>query len=237
MRLSAILLAGTALSLASPAFAAEQEAPAPAAPTEPDQPHPEQTDSPAPGTAADSAQEQDIVVTARKREESLKDVPVAATAITGETIEKRGLVAVKDVAMLTPGLSINSDGAGRAFVSIRGVGVTLIDSVQPGVGIFLDGIYQPNTSYLNNPLNDVERVEVLRGPQGRCTARTPSAARSTSSPASPAIPSRARSSEAMPVRTTPGPSPARSADRSSATACRRASDIRTRSRTAPSTIS
>jgi iron complex outermembrane receptor protein len=166
MRLSAILLAGTALSLGSPAFAAAQEAPAPAAPTEPDQPHPEQTSPPAPGTAPDTAQEQDIVVTARKREESLKDVPVAATAITGETIEKRGLVAVKDVAMLTPGLSINSDGAGRAFVSIRGVGVTLVDSVQPGVGIFLDGIYQPNTSYLNNPLNDVERVEVLRGPQG-----------------------------------------------------------------------
>src|ERR1044071_4292666 len=170
MRLSAILLAGTALSLGSPAFPADtattQETPAPAAPTEPDQPHPEQTSPPAQGTAGDTAQEQDIVVTARKREESLKDVPVAATAITGETIEKRGLVAVKDVAMLTPGLSINSDGAGRAFVSIRGVGVTLVDSVQPGVGIFLDGIYQPNTSYLNNPLVDVERVEVLRGPQG-----------------------------------------------------------------------
>ena len=114
----------------------------------------------------DRASEQDIVVTARKREESLKDVPVAATAITGDTIEKRGFVAVKDVAMITPALNINSDGAGRAFVSIRGVGTTLIDTVQPGVGIFVDGIYQPNTSYLNNPLTDVERVEVLRGPQG-----------------------------------------------------------------------
>ena len=168
MRLSAILLAGTALSFGSPAFAADaatatQDA-APA--TAPDQPQPEQTTSASQGTAAVSAQDQDIVVTARKRQETLKDVPVAATAITGETIEKRGLISVKDVAMLTPGLSINSDGAGRAFVSIRGVGVTLVDSVQPGVGIFLDGIYQPNTSYLNNPLNDVERVEVLRGPQG-----------------------------------------------------------------------
>jgi len=110
--------------------------------------------------------DQTIVVTARKREETLKDVPVAATAITGDLIEKRGFTSVKDVAALTPSLNINSDGAGRAFVSIRGVGTTLIDTIQPGVGIFVDGIYQPNTSYLNNPMTDVERVEVLRGPQG-----------------------------------------------------------------------
>jgi len=170
MRLSAILLAGTALSLGSPAFAADaaatQETTAPAAVTQPDQPHPEQTNPPAAGTDNATAQDQEIVVTARKREESLKNVPVAATAITGDVIEKRGFTSVKDVAQLTPSLNINSDGAGRAFISIRGVGTTLIDTVQPGVGIFVDGIYQPNTSYLNNPLTDVERVEVLRGPQG-----------------------------------------------------------------------
>jgi len=167
MRLSAILLAGTALALGSPAFAADaQEASVPDPATAAQQPNTEQTAPPPAGQAPVAAEDQEIVVTARKREETLKDVPVAATAISGEVIEKRGLTSVKDVAMLTPGLSINSDGAGRAFVSIRGVGVTLVDSVQPGVGIFLDGIYQPNTSYLNNPLTDVERVEVLRGPQG-----------------------------------------------------------------------
>ncbi|MCW3797617.1 TonB-dependent receptor [Sphingomonas sp. BN140010] len=123
------------------------------------------------GTAAQQSDEtgaapSDIVVTARKRVEALLDVPVAATAITGEVIEKRGLVSARDIAALTPGLNINSDAAGRAFVAIRGVGVTLVDTVQPGVGIFIDGVYQQNTSYLNNPLVDVERVEVLRGPQG-----------------------------------------------------------------------
>ena len=107
-----------------------------------------------------------IVVTARKREETLLDVPVAITAVSGDTLERRGINSVREVASQTPGLNISSDGAGRAFVSIRGVGVTLVQSVQPGVGLFIDGIYQPNTAYLNNPIVDVERIEVLRGPQG-----------------------------------------------------------------------
>ena len=166
MRTSAMLLAGSAIAFATPAFgaAASTDAAAAAQP-QPDKPQPQQVTPPPPGTAP-IQNEQDIVVTARKRQETLKNVPVAATAITGETIERRGYTSVKDVAQLTPGLNINSDGAGRAFISIRGIGTTLIDTVQPGVGIFVDGIYQPNTSYLNNPLTDVERVEVLRGPQG-----------------------------------------------------------------------
>jgi iron complex outermembrane receptor protein len=116
--------------------------------------------------AAEPENDQAIVVTARKRSEVLQDVPVAVTAVTGETIEKRGLTQIKDVAQLTPSLNVNSDGVGRVFLAVRGVGTTLVGTVQPGVGIFVDGVYQPNTSYLNNPLVDVDRVEVLRGPQG-----------------------------------------------------------------------
>ncbi|PXA98311.1 TonB-dependent receptor [Nostoc sp. 3335mG] len=108
----------------------------------------------------------DIVVTARRREERLQDVPIAVTAISGDAIKQQQLVVVRDIAAYSPGLNINSDSVGRAFVSIRGIGTTLIDTVQPGVGIFIDGIYQPNTTYLNSPLVDVARVEVLRGPQG-----------------------------------------------------------------------
>ncbi len=122
----------------------------------------------APAAVEDNASDDDdvIVVTARKREETLLDVPVAASAISGETLEERGINSVREAAALAPGLNINSDGTGRAFVAIRGVGVTLVQSVQPGVGLFIDGIYQPNTAYLNNPLLDVARIEVLRGPQG-----------------------------------------------------------------------
>jgi iron complex outermembrane receptor protein len=146
-----LMLTVSALAIAAPAVA---QVAAPVAPAE------------AVVGESEDPNSTDVVVTARKRNETLKDVPVAATVVSGDVIEKRGLASVRDIATLTPGLNINGDGAGRAFVSIRGVGVTLVDSVQPGVGIFLDGIYQPNTSYLNNPLLDVERVEVLRGPQG-----------------------------------------------------------------------
>lgn len=107
-----------------------------------------------------------VVVTARKRNERLQDVPVAVTAISGETLEEQHINQAKDIASLTPGLNITSDSVSRSFVDIRGVGTTLIDTVQPGVGIFVDGVYQPNTSYLNTPLLDVDRIEVLRGPQG-----------------------------------------------------------------------
>jgi iron complex outermembrane recepter protein len=146
MRRNTLLLAGATLAiLATPTIAMAQDVPDAAAATE---------------------EEGDIVVTARKREERLQDVPIAVTAVTAETLEREQINTVREIASLTPGLNITTDAVGRAFMSIRGVGTTLIDSVQPGVGIFVDGIYQTNTSYLNNPVVDVERIEVLRGPQG-----------------------------------------------------------------------
>jgi iron complex outermembrane receptor protein len=160
MRLRTLFAVTTApvalLAFAAPAAAQVAEAP-------------DVTDTAPPGRATGAAPQtgdQDIVVTARKRAESLLDVPIAATAISGNTLTERGVNSVREAASLTPGLNIASDGAGRAFVSIRGVGVTLVQSVQPGVGLFINGIYQPNTSYLNNPLLDIDRIEVLRGPQG-----------------------------------------------------------------------
>jgi iron complex outermembrane recepter protein len=141
MRRIHLLLAGAALALVTPGLAVAQDAPA-------------------------ATSEDEIIVTARKREERLQDVPIAVTAVTAEAIEREQINAVREIASITPGLNITTDSVGRSFLSIRGVGTTLIESVQPGVGIFLDGIYQPNTSYLNNPVVDIERIEVLRGPQG-----------------------------------------------------------------------
>lgn len=118
------------------------------------------------GPVAEAEDSGEIVVTARQREERLQDVPVAVTAIGADQLEREGALSVREAAAFAPGLNITSDAVGRAFMSIRGVGTTLIDTVQPGVGIFIDGIYQPNTSYLNNPVLDVARIEVLKGPQG-----------------------------------------------------------------------
>src|SRR6187402_2715166 len=70
----------------------------------------------------------DIIVTARKRAETLLDVPVAVTAISGDTLARRNINSVREAAVLSPGLNISSDGAGCAFVSIRGVGVTLVQT-------------------------------------------------------------------------------------------------------------
>ncbi|GAA0655670.1 TonB-dependent receptor [Brevundimonas lenta] len=115
--------------------------------------------------AEDATTIDEVIVTARKRSERLADVPVAVTAVTSETLEERQFTSIRDIAAVTPGLNINSDAAGRAFISIRGIGTTLLDNVQPGVGIFVDGVYQANTSYLNSPTLAVEQIEVLRGPQ------------------------------------------------------------------------
>jgi iron complex outermembrane receptor protein len=158
-----LLLSASAIALGSTAALAQAEtAPAADQPPVAEQP----AGATAPDAAAEPENDQAIVVTARKRSEVLLDVPVAVTAISGDTIEKRGLTQLKDVAALTPSLNVNSDGVGRVFIAVRGVGTTLVGTVQPGVGIFVDGVYQPNSSYLNNPLVDVDRVEVLRGPQG-----------------------------------------------------------------------
>ena len=150
MRYATILAAGTALA----AIAAATPMTAFAA------------DASASSAAGAPTAIEEVIVTARQREEKLKDVPVAVTAVTGDFLRDKQIYAVKDIAAYAPGLNINSDSVGRAFISIRGVGTTLINTVQPGVGIFIDGVYQPDTSYLNSPLVDVARVEVLRGPQG-----------------------------------------------------------------------
>ena len=122
-------------------------------------------------TADDSAEADSgamIVVTARKREESLQDTPIAISAFTGENLEARGLQRANDLASFTPNLTFqNSPGhsgsSAAAAVYIRGVGQQdFVPTVEPGVGIYVDGVYVARSVGAVLDILDVERIEVLR---------------------------------------------------------------------------
>ncbi|WP_291181930.1 TonB-dependent receptor [Erythrobacter sp.] len=111
-----------------------------------------------------------IVVTARRTEENLQDVPIAVTVVSGEELEKRQILDVKGLEMITPNLVINPNAvaAGGANVFIRGIGTPDFDrTFSPAVALVVDGVIF-GSSISGQLLNvvDVERVEVLRGPQG-----------------------------------------------------------------------
>jgi outer membrane receptor protein involved in Fe transport len=108
----------------------------------------------------------DIVVTAQKREQSLIDVPLSVTAITGETLARRGASAIEDLQYSVPGISITQFSPGQQRVQMRGVSVY---SGLPTVGVYLDEMplnLELNQSGQDVRLLDIARVEVLRGPQG-----------------------------------------------------------------------
>ncbi|MCF6220701.1 MAG: TonB-dependent receptor [Robiginitomaculum sp.] len=114
----------------------------------------------------------EIIVTARKREESVETTPIAISAFTGDTLEKRGAVNIEDVARFVPNLSVNSNGGGQgsgstSSIYLRGVGqFDFLVTTDPGVGLYIDGVYFARSTATIMDLLDLERVEVLRGPQG-----------------------------------------------------------------------
>jgi outer membrane receptor protein involved in Fe transport len=111
---------------------------------------------------------EEIIVTARKREESLQSVPLSVTAFTSDAIESRSLRNLSEIAQLTPGLSFNQDfGRRNDRPILRGQANILGES---GVAYFVDGVYI-NGSILTYDLNDVERVEIIKGPQSALYGR------------------------------------------------------------------
>ena len=128
------------------------------------------------GTGIDALLEE-ITVTARKREEGLQDTPIAVSVFSGESLEARGIQRVDDIAELTPNMSfdnINTNGGGgsSAAVFLRGVGQRdFLPSADPGVGIYVDGVYFARSIGSVLDLIDIDRIEVLRGPQGTLFGR------------------------------------------------------------------
>lgn len=114
----------------------------------------------------------EIVVTARKRPENLQDTPISMTVFSAEQMERPGLDDITDVARFAPNVVIdqgtgNTGSSNNSQAFIRGVGQTdFLFSSDPGVGIYIDDVYLPRVTGSILDLIDVERVEVLRGPQG-----------------------------------------------------------------------
>lgn len=116
----------------------------------------------------------EIVVTANKREESVQSIPAAVTAIGGAALQQQGIGNVPDLQMRVPSLVAGS-GPFVTAVSLRGVGTNNLSAAsQPGVAIHIDGVYQPRLSAGALGALDLERVEVLRGPQGTLYGRNAS---------------------------------------------------------------
>lgn len=116
----------------------------------------------------------DIVVTARKTSESLQSTPVAVSAISGQALADQQILGIQEIQALTPNLTFSSAVAqpGSATVFIRGQGSSdgLI-AIDQAVGVYLDGVYAARSTGGATDLLDVQRVEVLRGPQGTLFGR------------------------------------------------------------------
>ncbi len=120
--------------------------------------------------AAESFVLEHVVVTARKREENLQETPIAITAISGDMIEETNMINVSDIEQRTPNLAVRSsdNGVSSALQAyMRGVGqFDFALTVDPGVGMYVDGVYLARTIGANFQLSDIEQIQLLRGPQG-----------------------------------------------------------------------
>ena len=118
-----------------------------------------------------------IIVTATRRSEALSDVPIAVSAVTGETLEKTGATDVRALGQVAPSLLVSGATSEVNFTArIRGIGtVGENPGLESSVGLFIDGVYRSRTGVGLSELGDIERVEVLRGPQGTLFGRNSTA--------------------------------------------------------------
>ena len=125
-------------------------------------------------SATEPAGMQDIIVTANRREQRLQDVPVAVTALSSESLARNQVTNVDAIQRMTPSLNIRPfpGDPTHASISLRGIASNeALPTVDPAVGLYLDGVYIARAPGANLSLVDVERVEVLRGPQGTLFGR------------------------------------------------------------------
>ena len=119
----------------------------------------------------------DIIVTAQKREQNLQDVPIVVTSLSAETLQDAGVRDIKDLQILTPGMTVTSTSSEASTTArIRGVG-TVGDNpgLESSVGVVIDGVYRSRNSVGFGDLGELARIEVLKGPQGTLFGKNTSA--------------------------------------------------------------
>jgi len=164
MRKSAWLLSASLIALPGAAFAQDT------------------SQTPPPGTEPDSqavadAEPGEIIVTAQGRRQVLQDVPIAVTAVGADEMQNSGATDIRQLNQLAPSLLVSSTGSeANGSARIRGIG-TVGDNpgLESSVAVFIDGVYRSRSGIGLNELGEIDRVEVLRGPQGTLFGRNSSA--------------------------------------------------------------
>ena len=122
--------------------------------------------------SASAQQLEEIIVTATHREESIQDVPIAVTALGAAELEAAGIFDPNTIALNVPGMAYGEFAAGQPLISMRGI--TSVDDgagLDNSVALFLDGAYIGRMAGINFDLFDLERIDVLKGPQGTLFGR------------------------------------------------------------------
>ena len=110
---------------------------------------------------------EEITVTAERREQSLQEVPIAVTAFSGDMVNEGGITRMEDVALRTPNFKMTSFNTAESQLYLRGIGSSLDGPASdPSVAVFIDDVYVGRPSGASTDLYDLERIEILRGPQG-----------------------------------------------------------------------
>ena len=131
-----------------------------------------------PQQAQQRAAIEEIIVTAQKREQTLQEVPIAVSAFSSDQIERAGVQDIRDLMQIAPSLMLTSSAseAAGAVARIRGVGTTGDNpGLESSVAVFIDGVYRNRNSVALSDLGKIERIEVLRGPQGTLFGKNASA--------------------------------------------------------------
>src|SRR5512134_2934368 len=123
------------------------------------------------GSGVATAQIEEVVVTAQRRAESMQNVPITVSAVTADTLNALGAVDVLDLASTAPGLYVGRQLA-SPLIYLRGIGTTSTQGGQESpTALYVDGVYYAELPGLNFSFNNIERIEVLKGPQGTLFGR------------------------------------------------------------------